>query len=137
MCLHLFGLRSNTSASQNGEAASNREEQADAPSRLPRSFSVVVYVVTAAKRFQAALNPTVKFKKRNTEEDRLIGISRRSFSDGTALQALSLESQKTLKNMETFKRTTTDRLVPRQTFGRRGHMTGYLFKPLAEVRTTS
>lgn len=139
MCLR----RSNSSRGAPGVALSGPSE-ATVPLRQPdvplrRSFSVVATVVTAVKRFQASLNPTVTFKKRNSDEDYPGYIPPdRTQSEGSALTRPPTLHHKTLTgNMRQLTRTPSGRLVPRKTYEQRGHMTGYLLKPLPELKATS
>lgn len=103
-----------------------------------RGFRVVGHVVTAVKRFQASLNPTVTFKKRNSEEDDWERLGHgRALSVDSGLTNARLPPKSLSSSMRQLTRTPSGRWVPRKTFEQRGHMTGYLLKPLPELRASS
>lgn len=93
------------------------------------NFRVLGYVAMAAKRFQASLNPTVSFRKRNLPED-VLDNEYRAKKD-----RLSRSSSKSFRR--TYTRTASGQLVPRSTHEHRGHMTSYLFRPLPPQETKS
>ena len=142
MCLRILGS-SFASSPRNGSTEYGRrqplidQEDGTESSSLRRSFSVVAHVVTAVKKFQASLNPTVTFRKRNNEDEMVAGIPPRALSEGSALHTPRLYTQRTFTSTPTFKRTASGRLVPRMTYERRGHMTGYLLMPLPELQATT
>eukprot|EP00210_Caulerpa_lentillifera_P006445 g6157.t1 len=86
-------------------------------------FSVLAKVAVAVKKFQASLNPTVSFRKRNLPED-VLADKRRAVSDG-----YFKSSSRSLRR--TYTRTASGRVVPRSTHEYRGHMTSYLLRPLS------
>lgn len=132
-----------STASRNASSSANPQSEVRVPLTddhdARRNFRIVTHVVTAAKRFQASLNPTISFKKRNSDED---DMWRGAIPDRTQSEASALAPRpsppKTLSGpMRQLTRTPSGRWVPRRTYEQRGHMTGYLLMPLPELRASS
>jgi len=102
-----------------------------APNRPARKwrFRIVGYVVTAARRFTAALNPTVEFRKRNSPSDvpqgeRVVHLRRTRTAEG-------------LRHQETWARTASGHIVHRDRRISRGSRAYLLTKPLPPVDVRS
>lgn len=132
-------LTRNSTTRQKASESVSRRLTGDSENQVPfngdsspaRDFRVLGHVVMAVKRFQASLNPTITFRKRNTPEDVLTELR----------PEVTLDPRESRSPKGSFRRTYTrtpsGRVVLRATPQDRGHMTSYLFKPLPDLKARS